>query len=111
MTLAYLEGFAREKGREFVLRQGAKVEAVRSIFGVPRWLWRAWVEVWGKALLASTGVLVPLPSHLWSPGVPGQSASRRVNAMVWKRERSFLAGMMAAHREMERAQGSVTLTA
>lgn len=77
MTLPYLRRYTRGEGRMSVIRHG--VPAGPRWFGVPRWMFRRYVEYWARAC---------------SSALTGS----RVESLEWQRQAHFLAGQILQSR-------------
>lgn len=103
-TLDYCLRFAADKGRERVLTETSRTTPV--LFGCPRWLWRRWITVYLKHLASfATPARYDFAVERLSGRVE-PTTSRRVRALRWRKERAYIGGMIAAHRQLHRQRRS-----
>jgi len=99
-TLGYCLRFSSDKGRERALTQAP--EPAPILFGAPRWLWRRWLMAYLRYLAAW---VMPAARNERMPLLSGRAEvgpSKRVRALMWRKEFSFVGGMIRGHRQLHR---------
>jgi glycosyltransferase involved in cell wall biosynthesis len=99
-TLDYCLRFAADKGRERVLTEPPWPGSF--LFGAPRWLWRRWFMAYLKYLAASVTPAVRSGSLELLSGREEGGRSRRVRALTWRKEFSYIGGMIRGNRDRQR---------
>ncbi len=97
-TLGYCLRFSSDKGSERVLTEVAQPAPI--LFGAPRWLWRRWLMAYLKHLAAWVIPAVPDGSLEFLSGRTEGGRSKRVRALLWRKEFSYVGGMIRGHRQL-----------
>jgi len=99
-TLAYCLRFSSDKGRERVLTQVEQPAPI--LFGAPRWLWRRWFMAYLKYLATWVTPAVRSESLELLSGRAEGGRSNRVRALMWRKEFSYVGGMIRGLRQLQR---------
>jgi glycosyltransferase involved in cell wall biosynthesis len=99
-TLGYCLKFSRDKGLERALTEPAPTGPI--LFGAPRWLWRRWVTAYLRYLVTRVTPGLRGDSRILMSGRAEAESSKRVRALTWRKEFSFVGGMIRGHRQLRR---------